>query len=342
MSSQPVNPLYGRKYELQILMPPDSTGTQREVLTVSSSDFGNAALRFTFDCQMWRYHTNWMADISIYNLNELTTDKLLNNAGLAWRQPSTLIKQNMEVVISAGYANGNYGVIWRGPIFQWSWERVDVTDFKLTLDCNLALYGFGTDALVSQTFAAGAQQLDVIRAIAAQAFKGTPVFISPNISEKRLPRAKTLFGSPSKYLTQIAQDNGMSWWLSKKGLGMGKAAEPGTPLDPAIVFTPTTGIIGTPQQTVEGVTLTVLLDPRVECKQPTQQIKIDNSSIRARKIQIGETKFLPLDQDGIYHVIGVRHYGDNRGDDWYTEITGVSDAWYKALDQPSGQLLASQ
>ena len=44
-----------------------------------------------------------------------------------------------------------------------------------------------------------------------------------------------------------------------------------------------------------------------------------------------------FDPSGLYVVAGVRHTGDTRGNEWYTEITGVVRNWdkiRKALSLP--------
>jgi hypothetical protein len=52
-------------------------------------------------------------------------------------------------------------------------------------------------------------------------------------------------------------------------------------------------------------------------------IKLDNSNIRQMKQQIGQIPVM-LDQDGQYQAYKIVHEGDTRGQNWYTEITGVS------------------
>ena len=69
--------------------------------------------------------------------------------------------------------------------------------------------------------------------------------------------------------------------------------------------------------------LRVLLDNRLRVKMPAQQIKIDNTVIRQNPLQPGTNSTI-LTQDGVYIVGGVRHIGDSRGHEWYSEITGLT------------------
>ena len=54
-------------------------------------------------------------------------------------------------------------------------------------------------------------------------------------------------------------------------------------------------------------------------------VHIDSSLIQAQTYQIGQVP-RPLDDQGIYRVVGVEHVGDTRGDDWYTNCVTVSQA----------------
>jgi hypothetical protein len=78
-----------------------------------------------------------------------------------------------------------------------------------------------------------------------------------------------------------------------------------------------------------GISFKVALDPRVRVTAPPMKVRIDNSSIVAMKRQLGEFPSM-LDDSGIYNVGRVRHVGDSRGNDWYTEIDGFTSPGKKA------------
>ena len=56
---------------------------------------------------------------------------------------------------------------------------------------------------------------------------------------------------------------------------------------------------------------------------PAQQIKIDNTVIRQSPFSPGQNSTI-LTQDGVYIVGGPRRIGDSRGNEWYSEITGLT------------------
>lgn len=316
--------LFGRKYSLKVLTPP-SQGSQTIITLADSSSETIGALRVTFDVQTLAWRDLWFAQICIYNLNETTTAALLSAGGNQQGVVSgTQVAQNMEVILEAGYQNGKYGVIWDGYVLQPLFERENQTDFKVTLNCVLGLLSIGRN-FVGKTYTKEiANQRQVVLNIMRDSF--TPISqgaISNNLPTKNFPRAKTVFGSPRKYLSEISRDQNMSWWLGQKGLlNIGKADEDlqTTSANP-VVYTPTTGIVGTPQATQNGINVRLLLDPTVQVQKPMMCINLQNTQIRQVLQQVG---VLPgfLSQDGTYVVIGVRYLGDTRGQDWYADVTG--------------------
>jgi hypothetical protein len=328
------NPLFGRKYQLQII---PSNGSAGNAYTLTDSAWEPEALRLTFDVYTSWWSTPWYADISIYNLNEATSSQLFNQ-----------VQQGMEVILSAGYLNGKYGVIWDGFVLQPLWERENQIDFKLTLHC-INWLGAVSSNYINKSWAAGAQQQQIVADIAANSYHPIGVGqITQTLNNKTLPRSKTAFGNPGKFLSETARDNNLQWWLGKKGLlnftGLSGTAAQSTPIDTtnAVVYTPSSGIVGTPRQTQLGVDLRVLLDPTVEVKIPCMCVNIQNTQIQQLLYQVGQYPGL-LNKDGTYAVIGASYRGDTRGQEWYTDVTGwfLASAQLAALVAGQGAQLAN-
>jgi hypothetical protein len=321
------NPLFGRKFQLQIK---SASGT---VITIPDPASGpnDPSLRVTFDVQTRAWKDLWSAQIVIYNLNEQVSNFILGQGQNSSSQPAPSatgqappISQSMEVTLSAGYESpGKYGIIWDGYVLQPLFERENQVDFKVTLNCVLGLLSVGRNSYGNTISANTLSQMQIVQNMASGAYHPISLgTISPNLN-KTLPRAKTVFGSPRKILDEIARDNNMQWWLGQRGLlNVGKVDEDLTAsLAAATVYTPTTGIVGTPQQTQFGVNFRVLLDPTVIVKKPLMCVNIDNTQIRQALKQVGVLQGI-LSQDGTYVVIGARYLGDTRGQNWYTDITG--------------------
>src|ERR1035438_1422534 len=95
-------------------------------------------------------------------------------------------------------------------------------------------------------------------------------------------------------------------------------------------------LIGTPQQTEMGVTFKVLLDSSLTIG---KLVKLDQSAIKLIPVFPGQIPAV-LSQNGLYIVAGLRHYGDSRGDPWYSEVIAVNRLWSDVFR--AGQFPAAQ
>lgn len=310
MTDNPVSkiPQFGRRYEVAVLTGKGDDQTQ---LTVSSSDWEPEALRVTFEVEQVNFQAFWFAEVAIYNMNSPTEQNVL--------------AEGMEVVVRAGYQAGPYGEIFRGKIFQALWERENVTDFKVTLRCVIGLEE-NTANWISMANSRNATQAQLIDQMAAAAHNPLSVQYLDRtaLSKSKMPRGVVLFGTPGKYLDQVAAQHRMWWWLSDQGINLGPL-ERGDGV-PDLVFGPGTGLIGTPQQTQDGVSFKVLLDPRLRVSMPPMQVKLDMQAVRQGPLNFGQYLGI-LDQDGLYFVARARFIGDTRGQSWYTEVTGYTSVY---------------
>lgn len=319
MSTTPVLPLFGRTWNLQVLTAQVPGQDQRTLLNISS-DGDPGALRITFDIVMTVGHAFWEAKIAIWNMDPTTIG---------------LITQGAEVSLSAGYqAQGAPTEIWRGTVFQPTFERVDVTDFVLTLHCILGLPEVQNRFMNDAIGPVQTQWQIVQRAAQSAGIKISHLDDESAFTQQTLPRGKTIFGTPTRLFAQIAQQNNMVSFYSPDGLVMGKPkASSGHPditfapfnpdAAPSSAPTYTTSLIGSPQQTELGVSFRVLLDPRLQVRLPLQQVKLDQTIIRQQALTLGKYASI-LNQDGVYLVAGIRHIGDSRRNEWYSEVVGVT------------------
>jgi hypothetical protein len=297
------NAYYGRKWHI-VYNP--ANGAQSLILT--SSDFGDYALRATFKRDIPGYQAISYCDITIWNLNA-ETDSLITS------------KTKGTVLLQAGYENGAYGNIFTGAVFQIVRGRENVTDYFLTLHCMDGM-GIMNNSTVSFTTPSPINQRTALTNIAAQAtIPFELAHVSADLSDISLPRGKVFFGEPKRYLRQIAQDNLGQFFVDDTGVTVSKITDAYS--GNIVTVSPSTGLIGYPQQIDWGVQVKCLLNPNLTVSRPAMQIKIDQSFIRQELVQYGHQVSV-LDQDGQYMVARVTHTGDTRGNDWYTEVTGVS------------------
>jgi len=264
-------------------------------------------LRCTFRVEYLGYQYQNFAEISIYNLSSKTQ--------------VDIIKSGLRLVLEAGYKNGQFGKIFDGNIYQPIWDRENIVDYKLTLLC------FDGDSQLNLNFVNMAVQVnhdsrnDLLAIMKNARYPFENGGITENIDTTEMPRGKVYFGMPKKYFREIANANNAQWSYTNGKLIVSNLTN--IPQTEALVISPDNGLIGTPQQTQDGVELKTLLNPALRVQYPPMQIKLDNSIVRQAKLQFGQLQ-TRLDQDGFYYVASVVHYGDTRGDEWYTDIVGFN------------------
>ena len=252
------------------------------------------------------------------------------------------------IVLKAGYqsvsqptpdGSSPLATIWSGSVMQVLYEREDVVDNKVTFRC------LATDPKLARNINFTTGRMASQRQVVSQMIEQVPSCVTLNtvpdvLSTNKFERQRTYFGVTDKYFQQITQGNNMQWFKSAHGTYMGTLATDTN--EPDITYSPpmppdgsggtadtnvTYTLLGTPQQTDSGVVFRVLLDARLIVKIPPMLIKLSNAVIRqmAQSFPTGTTLPLPLDNQ--YVVSCVRHMGDSRGNQWESEITGVSRAY---------------
>jgi len=282
-------------------------------------------LRCTFRIEkIGAKQTSNYGDISIYNLAADTQ--------------ADIVKFGMRVVVEAGYQDGEYGKIFDGNIFQPLWDRENVVDNVLTLHCFDGETELNRNFITMTVQASHDQRTDVLHIMDNARNKFAKGQITEEIDTTKMPRGKVFFGCPKKYFREISNANNSQWSFVDRELIIGNLTN--IPQSEALVISPETGLVGTPQQTQDGVEFRSLLNPSIKIQYPPLQVKIDNSAIRQQKIMLGQLQ-TRLDQDGFYYVASVIHSGDTRGDDWFTDVVGFNSSTGKlaTMYQTTGQNL---
>lgn len=284
-------------------------------------------LRIKFNVKHSDTATPNMADIRVYNVSAETALSMLFNLSPPSGTINNAIVQNRgTVVLQAGYVGGNAGVIFRGNIKQIIIGRESATDTFVDIvagDGHTA-YAF---SIVSSTIAAGSTQSDQINAAATAMSKhGVTLGHVAGVPTNRLPRGKVMYGNARNYMRNVGQNIGQTWSIQNEKITFVPRTSylPGT----VISLTDKTGLIGTPQQTNEGVNLKCLLNPFI---QVGGRINIADATVQNLKINLAQNNSAasipyPLTADGTYYVLVAEHSGDTRGVDWYTTIVGIGMA----------------
>jgi hypothetical protein len=280
-------------------------------------ELGDLAIKFAVHHSSFSFpHT---ADIRIYNLSKQTQ----NMIGTEFT----------EVSLVAGYV-GNFGLIFRGTIRQVRKGREVGTDSYTDI---FAADGdeWHNQAVIKTTIPSGYTQDHVWQAItqATQPYNQTAPLTTPPANQNPSPRGKVMYGPVRETVRDwsntnqqlVTTDHGVIRALPLLAYKQGDA----------IVINSTTGMIGVPEQTEEGITITCLLNPAIEW---SSRIQINNADITSnlyssktqygQQVVVGEYPrppiFPDLAADGFYKALAVDHVGTTRDNPFYTQIIAIA------------------
>jgi len=316
---------WGRIWKLTVTgVPIGADGVQQQIIA-GSDDWTPEAIRITFDVKqslspIGAVGGYWFADIAIYNLNEKTTNIIL--------------QQGMTVKLEAGYKNKvSYGTIFEGTLFQPTWERIDGITEKLTLHCIVGLVE-GTNNFVSYNTRAGLTQRQIVSQMTKTPNIAYPLDTSNVKFENDIvaTRGEVYFNQPFDYFADMAAQDTSNFWATNMAINIRQLADQDSNI-PTLQISQQSGLIGTPQQTQDGVDIKMLLDARPILR---QQFQLQPDAVVRQIPRIQGNYPTILDAKGIYHIIAINHVGDSRGNEWYTYLTGVNSAFSRFGLQPNG------
>jgi len=282
--------------------------------------------KFKFHIRQADLQTPNGAFVRVYNLSPVTISRIEN--------------EYTRLVLQVGYVNGEYGVVFDGDLQYKFRGRENATDTYLDLiaaDGDLAY----NNAFVNTTLADGStQRQQVDTAVSAMRATGevNKGYIT-DLPKEQLPRGKVLFGLARDVMRNVATSAGVTWSIQNRFV---QVVRPEAYLpDEAVVLTAATGLIGMPEQSINGINVRCLINPRLKVG---GRIKLDNESIQHYNFGISlgaqvTNAFVPnKSNDGLYRVLVIEHHGDTRGNEWYSELicVGIDDTAPLALVRSHG------
>ena len=341
-----------RAWEIDITTP---QGTY----TITNGQPGCESLRVSFNVEMYAYPLQafWQAEVVIYNLSAAIAKQILQSStsiGRAWNfaQP---IAMGDSVSISAGYqytGSGTFNpaaqLLYKGRVFQSIWTRENVTDYKLTLRLITALVEDLWN-VANIPLGPGTSDLEKVNQVTKYSTNEIPIeriddAASAILDQHKLPGSQALRDRPLSIIEDVAYQHNLYSWISWKGLNIRSFGPSDFKNLPAYAYGPpdlpgsyaptgtTTGqihktLIGVPQQTQDGVTFRVLMDSTPRVGDVVQLAP--GTIINPVALQYGGNTLPPIPSgSGLYIVARLHHVGDSRGNDWYTEILGMSDDYF--------------
>jgi hypothetical protein len=295
---------FGRKASLIV-----STGTQGLDLS---------QMRFTFQTSNSDEQTPNTMRVRIYNLKKETVQKIGTELTI--------------VTLQAGYETGNFGIIFQGTIKQTSTGR------ERNVDSFVDIWAADGDVwynnnVINLSLIAGQTPKQVIQAIVGAASEtGTPpVKFADDATGlidgagvgtmQALSRGKVLWGMSRDYARDWAAKYGFSWSIQNGQF----VVVPITGYRPgeAVVLSSTTGLIGVPEATADGVRVRALLNPRIRIGCLVQIAKSDINNITTQQQGLtykGFSGAVVTTAAGAYRVMRAEFSGDTRGDAWYVDM----------------------
>lgn len=253
------------------------------------------------------------ADIVIWNLSK---DKA-----------NALMKEFTTVQLSAGY-EGSFGLIFSGETAYVrigkdnavnSYVRITAQDADKSKNWSFSNF----------TLAAGWTDGDLYKQLMADFGKfGLQAGYKPAFTVNPNPRAFVAHDKTDSLMDGLAVRQNCNWFIEdgKVNLVPKGSYLPG----PVEVLSSDTGMIGVPEQTFNGIECTCLLRPGIKTG---GRVQIQNSDIaqfnQKNVFQREAGLVVPSLQGnstgvGIYKTLCVEHFGDTRGNEWYTKFIGVS------------------
>ena len=248
--------LYGRRYRVTV------TDAQGNGVDVSQ-------LRCSFSIVKTIQMEPNFSQITIYNLNAQTENAIMLSA--------------TRVTLEAGYEGKQYGLIFDGDILQTIRDKEDSTTYRLTiiaLDSDRAI----NYDIANYSVLRGQTARTLVDHIVNEAQYPVSLGSISNALSKApaLTRGKVFFGKSSDYLRQIAESNGCKYYTEDGKLNIINVAD--LPEGEIFDLSPSSGLIGTPEQSDYGISGQCLLNPAIKIN---SLIHIDNSLVRAKQISIG-------------------------------------------------------
>ncbi|AHX12945.1 hypothetical protein CH75_06550 [Dyella jiangningensis] len=221
-----------------------------------------------------------------------------------------------SVRLSAGY-EGNIAQIFSGEITMVRRGKESATDTFVDIQAQDGDKAFGW-ATSSWTIDKGYTADDIYQHCLKDLSQyGITAGFKPDFSNHPAPDAKTVHGQTRDVLRTLADSQGCTWSIEDGKLNFIpiKGYLPGT----VPQINASSGMVGTPQQTIGGLVVRMLLNPVIKAGSKIQLNNADVASLTlTSKFQLPQV--VPsFDADGFYRTFQVVHAGDSRGNTWYTD-----------------------
>jgi hypothetical protein len=323
-------PLWMRKWKLSI--GPNTGGTNQA--------YDLSQFAFEFDITLQQFKTGNGGKVTVYNMD-----------------PTLLAKVNSKDItnlsLEAGYSkpSNQYGPVIRGQIVFYRAGKRSATD--TFVEFFVQPWDQAINAtVVNQWLPAGYVKSDVINAaLQVMAPYGVTLGQIPDLGNDKSPRGRLLFGMARDILRDVANTADAQWFIDQSGklhmlkqaelLAMGNQSVP--------ILNSKTGMVDVPILTPgSGIEVHCLLNPQIK---PGEQVQVNEADL-VQTVAVSQDNPYFGDQvtmmktarrttDGHYTVQKVRHFGQNRGNPWYSHVTTVNAYGQGVPSRPATTILGT-
>lgn len=263
------------------------------------------SLRITFDIDKDLTQQTNKSAISVYNLSESTRKKLEQD--------------DLICILEAGYAD-DIGLrrIFIGAVTYSTTRREGadkVTELELS-DGQIAI----RDTVVSLGYSAGVSGDKVINDIASS--MGLIVQVASDVEFSSYPSGFSFVGMGRDCLNKVCDASGATWSIQNNVLQIIMSG--GSTNLRALVFSADSGLIGSPERIIKAVKRP---DKEIKKKRKVKKEKHEKqagwkiTALLASTINPGDlVRVVSSTVTGWFKVESLKHSGDSRGNEWYTEM----------------------
>ncbi len=280
--------LFGRKFKVI-------------VATKGTSGIDITGLKVVFSIEKSMSAEPNRSNIQIYNLAPATQNFILSDA--------------KRIIIEAGYENSEqYGLIFDGDIvkaIRRAAQSIDKITEVIAQDGDMFL----NSGFISVSYSAGQTTESVLSQMQGIADEDMAMgSVSNDLKGTKLARGKAMFGQPKDYATMLAKTEGALFYVNDRKINLVKPGD--LPEGEIVNLSPSSGLIGTPEQNDSSVKGKCLLNPLLNVN---KLVHISNEFVQETN-QIGKASL----SSGVYKIIKLTHSGDTHGNNWYTDFEAVA------------------
>lgn len=272
---------YIRRYLLQV-------GNKTEGIEID-------ALKVTFEIEKTIDNKPNPGKIVIWNLSKENQNRILSG-------------EYHLVKLHAGY--DTLRLIYAGDIVKKKIRREGL-DMLMELECGDGHTDY-RKASIAVTIAAGATDADIIKTAAGTMTNTRPGTVD-KMPPRALPRAKVLVGNTREVLNKVTKNADADWSIQDGEL---MVLRPDSILaGEAILLSEETGMIGSPDDTDNGLGMSCLLNPALRI----------GGLVRVES--------MITSYNGDYKITHIQHSGDSHGGSWISKLTVVGGTFQEVKNE---------